>query len=74
LENIAKSDTHVLAVVAFFPNARAPFFPTAREGVMAFWTTSAAIAAATASYDLEVGAIGGVQRSFHQNRDKEVHA
>jgi hypothetical protein len=35
---------------------------------MAFWADSAAIAAA---YDHEDGADGGVQMSFHQNRDNE---
>jgi hypothetical protein len=74
VENITMSDPHVLAGVAIVPATPSPFIPTAGQGVMAFWTTSAAIAAATASYNREDGAIGGVQMSFHQNKDKEVQA
>jgi hypothetical protein len=72
VESIAMSDPHVLAGVAIAPATPSPFVPTAGQGVMAFWTTSAAIAAATASYNREDGAIGGVEMSFHQNKDKEV--
>jgi hypothetical protein len=74
VENIAMSDPRVLAGVAIVPATPSPFVPMAGQGVMAFWTTSATIAAATASYNREDGAIGGVQMSFHQNKDKEVQA
>jgi hypothetical protein len=74
VENIAISDPRALAGVAIVPATPSPFVPTAGVGVMAFWTTSAAIAAATASYDCENRAIGGVQMSFDRNKDKEVQA
>jgi hypothetical protein len=74
VENIVISDPHALAGVAIVPPTPSPFVPTTGVGVMAFWTISAAIAAATSFYDCKNGSSGGVEMSFHWNKDKEVHA